>query len=68
MTPEACAAAAVCTIKAIPDWAVTPALVASIAAALSERANHLPPNAREWAQGYLDDCHDDMQHFAEPED
>ena len=51
-------------IFAVPEHMVTPALIAGICAALSERCKHLPTVPREIAQAYLDDCHDDMQGYA----
>lgn len=54
----------IAAIKAVPACLVCPALVAQIAAALATMCNGLPPEAREVAQGYFDDCHDDMRGFA----
>ena len=55
-------AAFICkAIKSQSDFAVTPEWLASIAAALSEKAKALPPEPREIAQAYLDDLHDDMK-------
>ncbi|MBO9679526.1 MAG: hypothetical protein J7556_14890 [Acidovorax sp.] len=51
-------------IKAIPAHLVTPGLLADLAAALSTLASGLGPAAREVAQAYLDDLHDDMHGFA----
>ena len=48
-------------IKSQSDFAVTPEWVASIAAALSEKAKALPAEPRQIAQDYLDDLHDDMK-------
>lgn len=55
-------AALICkTIKSHSDFVVTPEWLASIAAALSEKAKALPAEPREIAQAYLDDLHDDMK-------
>ena len=51
-------------IKAIPAHLVTPAVLAGLASALSTLAEGLSPAAREIAQAYLDDLHDDMCGFA----
>ena len=48
-------------IKSQSDFAVTPEWLASIAAALSEKAKALPAEPREIAQAYLDDLYDDMK-------
>lgn len=57
------ASAVIAAIRAVPNYLVCPELVAQIAAALSSKCEHLPPNAREVAQGYFDDCFDDMRGF-----
>jgi hypothetical protein len=54
----------IAAIRLVPAYAVCPELVAQIAAALGAMCTHLPPEAREIAQGYFDDCHDDMRGFA----
>lgn len=48
-------------IRSQSDFVVTPEWVASIAAALSNKASALPLEPREIAQAYLDDLHDDMK-------
>ena len=53
----------IAAIRLVPAYAVCPELVAQIAAALGTMCAHLPPDAREIAQGYFDDCHDDMRGF-----
>lgn len=42
---------------------VSPAVIAAIAAALSQKAAALPDEARAVAQGYFDDLYDDMKGF-----
>lgn len=54
----------IAAIKAVPAYLVCPELVAQIAAALGTMCGSLPPNAREVAQNYTDDLHDDMKGFA----
>lgn len=53
-------------LRAIRDMQavmVSPAVIAAIAAALSQKAEALPEEARAVAQGYLDDLYDDMKGF-----
>lgn len=58
----------VAAITAVPQWAMTPALVAAVAQALHAQCLHLAHrNTREIAQGYLVDLADDMRGFAEME-
>lgn len=42
---------------------VSPAVIAAIAAALSQKAVALPEEAKAAAQGYLDDLYEDMKGF-----
>ena len=51
-------------IKSVPDCTVSPSMIAQIATALAALCEHLPHDAQEVAQGYLDDLHDDMKGFA----
>lgn len=51
---------AIKSIKSIPEYLVTPTLIADLAAALSTLSNGLTPIQRDVAQNYLDDLHDDM--------
>lgn len=60
---QAAADAAIAQIRAIPDCVFTPLVMAQLVAALSSKAEALGPNSREIAQGYLDDCYDDMKGF-----
>jgi hypothetical protein len=53
----------IAAIRAVPGYAVSPELVAQIAAAFSTMCGELGPTAREIAQNYLDDLHDDMKRF-----
>lgn len=54
----------IAAIKAVPACLVSADMVAQIAAALGTMCGHLPHDARECAQGYVDDLHDDMRGFA----
>lgn len=56
--------AARAAIKAIPEWAFTPGVLADLAACLAEKAKALSPNTAQIAQNYLDDLHDDMRGMA----
>jgi len=60
---QTAADAAIAQIRAIPDCVFTPLVMAQLVAALSGKANALGPHSREIAQGYLDDCYDDMKGF-----
>ena len=51
-------------IRAIPMHLVTPTMVASLSACLSSLANGLENGPKDTAQGYLDDCYEDMKRFA----
>lgn len=60
---QTAADAAIDQIRAIPDCVFTPLVMAQLVACLSRKAEALGPNSREVAQGYLDDCYDDMKGF-----
>ena len=51
-------------INSIPAYLVTPTMVADLSACLSKLSGNLPTAPREIAQGYFDDCYDDMRGFA----
>ena len=56
----------VAAIAAVPQWAMSPALLAAVAQALLSQCDHLVHRyTREVAQGYLTDLADDMRGFAE---
>lgn len=53
-------------LRAIRDMQavmVSPAVIAAIAAAISQKAAALPEEAKAAAQGYLDDLYEDMKGF-----
>lgn len=60
---QTAADAAIAQIRAIPDCVFTPLVMAQLVAALSSKAKALGPHSREIAQGYLDDCYEDMKGF-----
>ncbi len=55
---------AINAIKAIPAYLVGTSVIADLAAALATLAGNLPSEAKDVAQGYLDDLHDDMRGYA----
>ena len=55
-------------IRAIPQGAVCPALLAEIAEALADKAQALREKARDSAQAHLADLALDMRHYQELED